>query len=255
MSDESRNTLTIRDNRTGREYEVEVLDGDVIRAIDLRKIKVDDSDFGMMSYDPAFMNTASTTSGVTYIDGVNGILEYRGYPIEQLAEHSTFLEVAYLLLKGELPTQGQHDQFVHDVTFHTYVHENLIDLLDAFRYDAHSMGTMISSVAALSTFYPEAKEVRDPENRWIQINRLVAKMATSCAKPAASSRRSRARPSSDDDRTRGGVPKARPQGPPTFGPRFASGRSDVPGPGHSDRDTRAPVDRLPGDRRHRRPGR
>lgn len=181
MSDESRNTLTIRDNRTGREYEVEVLDGDVIRAIDLRQIKVDDSDFGMMSYDPAFMNTASTRSAVTYIDGANGILEYRGYPIEQLAEHSSFLEVAYLLLKGELPTRGELDGFVHDVTYHTYVHENMIDLLDAFRYDAHSMGTMISSVAALSTFYPEAKDIRDPENRWIQINRLVAKMPTLAA--------------------------------------------------------------------------
>ncbi|MEK9501044.1 citrate synthase [Gaopeijia maritima] len=181
MSDESKNTLTIRDNRTGREYEVEVLDGDVIRATDLRQIKVNDDDFGMMSYDPAFKNTASTTSAVTYIDGANGILEYRGYPIEQLAERSSFLEVAYLLLKGELPNKGEYDQFVHDVTFHTYVHENMTDLLDAFRYDAHSMGTMISSVAALSTFYPEAKDVRDPENRWIQINRLVAKMPTLAA--------------------------------------------------------------------------
>ncbi|WP_405285396.1 citrate synthase [Gaopeijia maritima] len=181
MSDESKNTLTIRDNRTGREYEVEVLDGDVIRATDLRQIKVNDDDFGMMSYDPAFKNTASTTSAVTYIDGANGILEYRGYPIEQLAERSSFLEVAYLLLKGELPNKGEYDQFVRDVTFHTYVHENMTDLLDAFRYDAHSMGTMISSVAALSTFYPEAKDVRDPENRWIQINRLVAKMPTLAA--------------------------------------------------------------------------
>lgn len=181
MSDESKNTLTIRDNRTGREYEVEVLEGDVIRATDLRQIKVDEGDFGMMSYDPAFKNTASTRSGVTFIDGANGILEYRGYPIEQLAERSSFLEVAYLLLKGELPTKGEYDQFVHDVTFHTYVHENMTDLLDAFRYDSHSMGTMISSVAALSTFYPEAKDVRDPENRWIQINRLVAKMPTLAA--------------------------------------------------------------------------
>lgn len=181
MSDESNNTLSIRDNRTGREYQVEVLEGDVIRASDLRQIKVNDDDFGMMSYDPAFKNTASTRSAVTFIDGNKGILEYRGYPIEQLAERSSFLEVAYLLLKGELPTTGEYDQFVHDVTMHTYVHENMTDLLDAFRYDAHSMGTMISSVAALSTFYPEAKDVRDPENRWVQINRLVAKMPTLAA--------------------------------------------------------------------------
>ncbi len=184
MSDESsgtRNTLSIRDNRTGKEYEVEVLDGDVIRAMDLRQIKVDDGDFGMMSYDPAFGNTAFTRSSVTFIDGAKGILEYRGYPIEQLAEQSSFLEVAYLILKGELPTQTELDQFVHDVTYHTYVHENMTDLLDAFRYDAHSMGRMISSIAALSTFYPEAKDVDDPANRWIQINRLVAKMPTLAA--------------------------------------------------------------------------
>lgn len=184
MSDESngtKNTLSIRDNRTGKEYEVEVLEGDVIRAMDLRQIKVNDDDFGMMSYDPAFTNTASTRSAVTYIDGANGILEYRGYPIEQLAERSSFLEVAYLILKGELPNQTELDQFVHDVTYHTYVHENMTDLLDAFRYDAHSMGRMISSIAALSTFYPEAKDVDDPENRWIQINRLVAKMPTLAA--------------------------------------------------------------------------
>ncbi|MEQ9568775.1 MAG: citrate/2-methylcitrate synthase, partial [Longimicrobiales bacterium] len=184
MSDESsgtKNTLSIRDNRTGKEYEVDVLEGDVIRAMDLRQIKVNDDDFGMMSYDPAFTNTASTRSSITYIDGANGILEYRGYPIEQLAERSSFLEVAYLLLKGELPNQSELDQFVHDVTYHTYVHENMTDLLEAFRYDAHSMGTMISSIAALSTCYPVAKNVDDPDNRWVQINRLVAKMPTLAA--------------------------------------------------------------------------
>ncbi|MEJ2539059.1 MAG: citrate synthase [Gemmatimonadota bacterium] len=177
----SRKTLSVTDNRTGKQYEIEIHDGDVIRAMDLRQIKVNEDDFGMMSYDPAFTNTASTQSRVTYIDGANGILRYRGYPIEQLAERASFLEVAYLLLKGELPDQTELDDFVHDVTFHTYVHENLIALLDGFRYDAHAMGMMISSVAALSTFYPEAKEVRDPDIRWIQINRLVAKMPTLAA--------------------------------------------------------------------------
>ena len=177
----TRNTLSITDNRTGKQYEIDIHEGDVIRAMDLRQIRVNEGDFGMMSYDPAYTNTASTRSSVTYIDGANGILRYRGYPIEQLAERASFLEVAYLLLKGELPHQAQLDGFVHDVTFHTYVHENLISLLDGFRYDAHAMGMMISSVAALSTLYPEAKEVRDPDIRWIQINRLVAKMPTLAA--------------------------------------------------------------------------
>lgn len=176
-----KDTLSIRDNRTGRDYEIDILEGDVIRAMDLRQIKVQDSDFGMMAYDPAFTNTASTRSDITYIDGGEGILRYRGYPIEQLAERSTFLEVAYLILKGELPDQSQFDGFVHDVTFHTYVHENMIKLLEGFRYDAHAMGMMISAVSALSTFYPEAKEIEDPENRWIQIIRLVAKMPTLAA--------------------------------------------------------------------------
>jgi citrate synthase len=177
----SPHTLTIRDNRTGRDYEVPILEGDVIRAMDLRKIKVQDGDFGMMTYDPAYTNTASTRSTVTFIDGDAGILRYRGYPIEQLAERATHLEVAYLLLKGELPTQRELGQFVRDVTYHTYVHENLTKLLDGFRYDAHAMGMMISAVAALSTFYPEAKRVRDPKNRWVQIVRLVAKMPTLAA--------------------------------------------------------------------------
>ncbi|MDH5760889.1 MAG: citrate synthase [Gemmatimonadota bacterium] len=172
------NTLSIRDNRTGREYEVDILDGDVIRAMDLRQIKVDESDFGMMAYDPAYTNTASTRSTITYIDGGKGILRYRGYPIEQLAERSSFLEVAYLILKGELPKQGELDQFVHDVTFHTYVHENMTKLMEGFRYDAHAMGMLISSVSALSTFYPEAKEIHDAGVRWEQIVRLVAKMPT-----------------------------------------------------------------------------
>jgi citrate synthase len=176
-----RDSLTIRDNRTGKEYEAEILEGDVVRAMDLRGIKVKDDEFGMMAYDPAFTNTASTRSSVTYIDGGEGILRYRGYPIEQLAERASFLEVAYLILKGELPTQGELDAFVHDVTFHTYVHENVTQMFDSFRYDAHAMGMMISAVAALSTFYPEAKDVRNPENRWVQIVRMVAKMPTLAA--------------------------------------------------------------------------
>ena len=182
MSDsEPRNTLTITDNRTGRDYEVDVLDGDVIRAMDLRKIKVHDTDFGMMAYDPGFTNTAFTTSRITEVKGAKGILEYRGYPIEQLAGQATFLEVAHLILNGELPTREELDDFVDDVTFHTYVHENVLTILQGFRYDAHAMGMMISTVAALSTFYPEAKQVDDPENRRIQIIRLLAKMPTLAA--------------------------------------------------------------------------
>ena len=178
---EGRDTLSIRDNRTGREYEIDVLEGDVIRSMDLRQIKVKDSDFGMMTYDPAFSNTASTRSTITYIDGGKGILRYRGYPIEQLAEQSTYLEVAYLLLKGELPTESQLSDFVQEVTFHTYVHENIKELLGGFRYDAHTMGMVISGIAALSTFYPDADAVGDPDVRWQQIVRLIAKMPTMAA--------------------------------------------------------------------------
>ena len=180
-TDNRKNTLTVTDNRTGRRYEIDVLDGDVVRAMDLRQIKVRDGDFGMMAYDPGFMNTAFTTSRITDVKGGQGVLEYRGYPIEQLAERSSHLEVAYLVLKGELPTPDQLDGFVHDVTYHTYVHENVLTILKGFRYDAHAMGMMISTVAALSTFYPEAKEVEDPENRWVQINRLIAKLPTLAA--------------------------------------------------------------------------
>ena len=177
----AKNTLSIRDNRTGRNYEVDVLDGDVIRAMDLRQIKVNDDDFGMMAYDPAFSNTASTRSTVTFIDGGKGILRYRGYPIDQLAERSSHLEVSYLLLKGELPNKSELDAFVHDVTFHSYVHANLTKLMSGFRYDAHSMGVVISAVAGLSTFYPDAKDIHDPDARWNQIVRLVAKMPTLAA--------------------------------------------------------------------------
>ncbi len=178
---ENKDTLTIRDNRTGKEYEVDILEGDVVRSMDLRQIKVKDDDFGMMAYDPAYKNTASTRSSITYIDGDAGVLEYRGYPIDQLAEHSTHLEVAHLLLQGELPTTSELDDFVEEVTFHTYVHENILELIGGFRYDAHAMGMMISSVAALSTFYPDAKEIDDPETRYRQIVRLIAKMPTLAA--------------------------------------------------------------------------
>ena len=177
----AKNTLSITDNRTGRQYEVEVRDGDVIRAMDLRQIKVNEGDFGMMAYDPGFTNTAFTTSRITEVKGGKGILEYRGYPIEQLAEQSSFLEVAYLILNGELPGRDELDDFVHDVTYHTYVHENVLTILQGFRYDAHAMGMMISTVAALSTFYPEAKNIEDPANRRSQIIRLLAKMPTLAA--------------------------------------------------------------------------
>jgi len=174
-------TLSITDNRTGAEYEVDILEGDVIRAMDLRRIKVRDTDFGMMAYDPGFSNTANTRSTITYIDGSKGILQYRGYPIEQLAGRATFLEVAYLILKGELPTDDELDTFRDEVRIHTYIHENLTKLIDAFRYNAHAMGMAISTVAAMSTFYPEARNIHDPENRWKQIVRLIAKMPTIAA--------------------------------------------------------------------------
>ena len=178
---DGRDTLTIRDNRTGGEYEVDILEGDVIRAMDLRAIRVNEDDFGMMTYDPGFSNTASTRSTITYIDGSKGILEYRGYPIEQLAEKSTFLEVAYLILQGELPQASELDQFTYDIKSHTNVHENIRMVMNGFRYDAHAMSMLISSVAALGTFYPEAGQVSDPEIRRLQIQRLVAKMPTLAA--------------------------------------------------------------------------
>jgi citrate synthase len=178
---DSRNTLSIRDNRTGKDYEVEVHEGDVIRAMDLRRIKVQDEDFGMMAYDPAYTNTASTRSTITEIDGGKGILRYRGVPIEQLAEQSSFLEVAWLLLTGELPSKDELDNFIHEITYHTYIHSNITKLLGGFRYDAHAMGIMISSVAALSTFYPDAKRIDDPQARWNQVIRIVAKMPTLAA--------------------------------------------------------------------------
>jgi citrate synthase len=171
------NTLTVRDNRTGEEYELPITDG-TIRAGDVGKIGKTDDEPGLAVYDPGFTNTASTRSAVTYIDGDKGILEYRGYPIEQLAEKSTFLEVAYLLIHGELPTKEQHDQWVHEITFHTFVHENVKSLMQGFRYDAHPMGMLLSSVGALSTFYPEARNISDADVRHEQIVRMIAKMPT-----------------------------------------------------------------------------
>src|SRR6266566_9349196 len=154
--------LTITDNRTGKNYTVPVENG-TIRAMDLRQIKTGPDDFGLMTYDPAFMNTASCRSAITYIDGDKGILRYRGYPIEQLADQATFLEVAWLLRHGELPNQKEYDQWVHDITFHTYVHENIKEFMRGFRYDAHPMSMLTATVAALSSFYPEAKNIHDPE--------------------------------------------------------------------------------------------
>jgi citrate synthase len=175
-----KDSLTITDNRTGQSYEVPIENG-TIKAIDLRKIKTDEKDFGLMTYDPAYTNTASCRSRVTYIDGDAGILNYRGYPIEQLAEQGTFLDTAYLLLNGELPSQAQATEWTYDITHHTMVHENIKELLDGFRYDAHPMGMLMSTVAALSTFYPEAKDVRDKATRRTQVLRLIAKIPTLAA--------------------------------------------------------------------------
>src|SRR5438876_1599986 len=176
----AKDTLTVTDNRTGKSYEVEITDG-TVRAMDFRQVKVDDEAFALMTYDPAFTNTASTRSAITYIDGDKGVLEYRGYPIEQLAEQSTYLEVAYLLVHGELPTQAELDQWTHDITIHTFVHENVKEFMGGFRHDAHPMGMLLGSVGALSTFYPDANEIQDPENRAIQTIRLIAKMPTLAA--------------------------------------------------------------------------
>jgi citrate synthase len=176
----AKETLTITDNRTGKTYEVPITN-ETIHATDLRQIKVNEDDFGMMTYDPAYMNTASCKSTITYIDGDKGILRYRGYPIEQLAEHSTYLEVAYLILNGELPNNEELTKWEADVKMHTYIHENVKKLMEGFRYDAHPMGMFISTVAALSTFYPEASNIFDTEIRKKQILRLVGKVPTIAA--------------------------------------------------------------------------
>ena len=177
---EKKDALTVIDRRTGKSYEIPIAEG-TIRAIDLRQIKIDAQDFGLMSYDPAFMNTASCRSRITFIDGDKGILRYRGYPIEQLAEKSSYLEVAYLLLNGELPTKAQHDDWVHHITFHTMLQESLKKFMDGFNYDAHPMGMLIGTVAAMSTFYPDAHDIHDPVSRQTQAWRLIAKMPTLAA--------------------------------------------------------------------------
>jgi citrate synthase len=179
--DSSAGTLSVTDKRTDKNYDIAISDG-AIRGIDLRQIKTaDPNDVGLLSYDPAFMNTASCRSAITYIDGDKGILRYRGYPIEQLAEKASFLEVAWLLRHGELPTQSEYDGFVHDITYHTYVHENIRSFLQGFRYDAHPMSMLQSAVAALSSFYPGAREIFDPEQRNIAVIRLLAKTPTIAA--------------------------------------------------------------------------
>ena len=174
---QNQQSLSVRDNRTGDEYDLPITDG-TIHAADLAKIGKTEDEPGVAVYDPGFTNTASCRSAVTYIDGDKGVLEYRGYPIEQLAENSTFLEVAYLLIHGTLPSEQEYTAWEHDITFHTFVHENLKSLMLGFRYDAHPMGMLLSSVAALSTFYPEARAISDEEIRRLQVIRMIAKMPT-----------------------------------------------------------------------------
>ncbi len=173
-------TLTITDNRTGKQYDIPVTDG-TIKAMDLRQIKTSADDFGLMTYDPAFQNTASCRSAITYIDGDKGILEYRGYPIDQLAEHSTYLETAYLILFGELPTPSQLDAWSREITLHTMLHENIKKFMDGFQYDAHPMGIFLSTAGALSTIYPDSKQIGDGEVRRLQARRLIAKVPSIAA--------------------------------------------------------------------------
>jgi len=176
----TKNTLTVTDNRTGKQYEIPVEDG-FVRSTDFRQIKLVSDDPGLLAYDPGFLNTAACRSAISFIDGDRGILRYRGYPIEQLAEQSTFLETAYLLLNGELPTASQLETWVGEITHHTFIHENIKKFIDGFHHDAHPMGVFVSTVAALSTFYPEAKQIYDPQMRHVQIVRLIAKVPTLAA--------------------------------------------------------------------------
>jgi citrate synthase len=176
----SKDSLSVIDNRTGKQYELPVSEG-TIKAADLRQIRTSEDDFGLMSYDPAYLNTASCRSAITFIDGDKGILRYRGYPIEQIAEKASFLETAYLLFEGELPNKAQLDKWENDVRYHTYVHTNIIKFIEGFRYDAHPMGTLLGAVGALSTFYPDAKHIEDPASRYLQRVRLIAKIPTIAA--------------------------------------------------------------------------
>jgi citrate synthase len=177
---DANDSLSVTDNRTGRTYEIPIVDG-AVRSLDLRAIKTSDEDFGLLAYDPAFMNTASCRSSITFLDGDAGVLQYRGYPIEQLAEHSTYLEVAYLLVNGDLPTAAQLEDWTHLITIHTFVHENVKSFIQGFRHDAHPMGMLLGAVGALSTFYPDASRIHDAESRAIQTIRLIAKMPTLAA--------------------------------------------------------------------------
>lgn len=179
-SEKKKDTLSVTDNRTGNSYEMEITDG-TVKAMDFRQIKVSEEDFGLMTYDPAFTNTASCRSEITYIDGDAGILEHRGIPIEQLCEHSTYLEVAYLLIFGELPTSAQLERWTYDITHHTFVHEDMKQFESGFRYDAHPMGMLLACVGALSTFYPGSKEILDPKERYMAAIRMIAKMPTLAA--------------------------------------------------------------------------
>jgi citrate synthase len=179
-SAQRQDTLTVTDNRTGETYEVPVTDG-TVKAMDFRQMKVDEDDFGLMTYDPAFTNTAACRSDITFIDGEAGILQHRGYSIEDLCEHATYLEVAYLLVHGALPTRDQLDDWVHEITIHTYVHENIKEFLEGFRYDAHPMGMLLGCMGALSTFYPDAKAIDDEVERQMAAVRLIAKVPTLAA--------------------------------------------------------------------------
>ena len=173
-------TLSVTDNRTGRTYEIPIIDG-AVRSLDLRQIRTSEEDFGLLAYDPAFMNTASCRSSITFLDGDAGILEYRGYPIDVLAEKSSYLEVAYLLIHGELPTTAQFEEWTHLITIHTFVHENVKSFIQGYRHNSHPMGMLLGAVGALSTFYPDASHIHDPESRAIQTIRLIAKMPTLAA--------------------------------------------------------------------------
>jgi citrate synthase len=173
-------TITIRDNRTGKEYEIPIEDG-AIRSAELRDIKANPEDFGLLAYDPAFVNTASCKSKITFIDGDKGILRYRGYPIDELAEKKQYLEVAYLLIYGELPSKNEYETWVHNITYHTMVHENIKKFMDGFHHDAHPMGMLVSTIGALSTFYPNAKNIFDEQSRQLQIYRLIGKIPTLAA--------------------------------------------------------------------------
>jgi citrate synthase len=176
----AQDTLSVTDNRTGESYEIEINDG-TVKAMDFRQMKVDEDDFGLMTYDPAFTNTANCRSEITYIDGEAGILQHRGYSIEELCEKSTYLEVAYLLVHGQLPTKDELERWTHDITIHTFVHENIKEFLQGFRHDAHPMGMLLSTVGALSTFYPEAKDIKNENERYWAVVRLIAKMPTLAA--------------------------------------------------------------------------